>query len=150
MAYDRNNVFARILRGELPCIKVFEDQSTLALLDVMPQSDGHTLVLPKEPAGTLLDLSPEGATACIQTVRRVAAAVQRAVGAPGLLISQLNGEAAGQTVLHVHFHIIPRFPSLKLKPHGRERGDPDRLEQIAARIMTELDAARAREAGRIG
>jgi len=147
MSYDRNNVFARILRGELPCIKVFENADTLAFLDIMPQSDGHTLVLSKEQAVTLLDLSPEGADACVQTVRRVAAAVQRAVGAPGLLISQLNGEAAGQTVPHVHFHIIPRFPGLKLKAHGRERGDPDRLEQIAARIMTELDAARAREAG---
>ncbi|MCB1887491.1 MAG: HIT family protein [Rhodocyclaceae bacterium] len=142
MAYDDSNVFARILRGELPCIKVFEDDHTLAFLDIMPQSDGHTLVLPKEPAVTLLDLSPEGATACILTTRRVAAAVQRAVGAPGLLISQFNGEAAGQTVPHVHFHIIPRFPGLKLKAHGRERGDPDRLDQIAARITGELASAR--------
>ncbi len=142
MAYDDRNVFARILRGELPCIKVYEDALTLAFLDIMPQSDGHTLVLPKEPAVTLLDLSPEGATACILTTRRVAAAVQRAVGAPGLLISQFNGEAAGQTVPHVHFHIIPRFPGLKLKAHGRERGDPDRLDQIAARITGELAVAR--------
>ncbi|MCB1895747.1 MAG: HIT family protein [Zoogloeaceae bacterium] len=142
MAYDRNNVFARILRGELPCIKVYEDPATLAFLDIMPQSDGHTLVLPKEPAVTLLDLSPEAASACILTTKRVAAAVRRAVGAPGLLISQFNGEAAGQTVAHVHFHIIPRFPGLKLKAHAREKGDPDRLEQIAARIMGELDAQR--------
>ncbi len=142
MAYDDRNVFARILRGELPCIKVYEDALTLAFLDIMPQSDGHTLVLPKEPAVTLLDLSPEGATACILTTRRVAAAVQRAVGAPGLLISQFNGEAAGQTVPHVHFHIIPRFPGLKLKAHGRERGNPDRLDQIAARITGELAVAR--------
>ncbi|MCB1917780.1 MAG: HIT family protein [Rhodocyclaceae bacterium] len=142
MAYDRNNVFARILRGELPCIKVYEDAATLAFLDIMPQSDGHTLVLPKEYAVTLLDLSPEAASACILTTKRVAAAVRRAVGAPGLLISQFNGEAAGQTVPHVHFHIIPRFPGLKLKAHGREKGDPDRLEQIAARIMSEVDAQR--------
>lgn len=142
MSYDKHNVFARILRGELPCIKVYEDAATLAFLDIMPQSDGHTLVLPKEAAVTLLDLSPEGAAACILTTRRVAAAVQRAVGAPGLLISQFNGEAAGQTVPHVHFHIIPRFPGLKLKAHGREKGDPDRLEQIAARVMSELDVAR--------
>jgi len=99
-------------------------------------------VLPKEPAVTLLDLSPEGAAACIVVTRRVAAAIQRAVGAPGLLISQFNGEAAGQTVPHVHFHIIPRFPGLKLKPHGREKADPDRLDQIAARITGELMAAR--------
>ncbi|MCB1955713.1 MAG: HIT family protein [Rhodocyclaceae bacterium] len=142
MPYDKNNVFARILRGELPCIKVYEDAQTLAFLDIMPQSDGHTLVLPKEPAVTLLDLSPEGAAACIVVTRRVAAAIQRAVGAPGLLISQFNGEAAGQTVPHVHFHIIPRFPGLKLKPHGREKADPDRLDQIAARITGELMAAR--------
>ena len=140
MNYDHQNVFARILRGELPCVKIFEDEHTLAFLDIMPQAEGHALVLPKQSPVTLLDLSPQGAQACILTTRRVAAAVQRAVGAPGLLISQFNGEAAGQTVPHVHFHIIPRFPGLKLKSHGRERGDPDHLEQLAARVIAELQA----------
>lgn len=140
MAYDRNNVFARILRGESPSVKVFEDRHTLALLDIMPEADGHTLVLPKEAAATLLELSEASAQACILTIRRVAGAIQRAFGAPGLAIYQLNGEVAGQSVGHVHFHIIPRFPGLTLKAHARERGDPDRLDQIAARIIAEIDA----------
>lgn len=142
MSYDERNVFARILRGELPCAKVFEDEFSLAFLDVMPQAEGHTLVLAKERAVTLLELSPAAAQHCIATVQRVAGAVQRAVGAPGLLISQLNGAAAGQTVAHVHFHVIPRFPGIKLRAHARERCDPDRLDQIAARIVGELDAQR--------
>lgn len=142
MAYDHTNVFARILRGELPCVKLYEDGLTMAFLDAMPQAEGHALVVPKECAATLPELSAESAKACILTTRRVAAAVQRAVGAPGMLISQLNGEAAGQTVPHVHFHVIPRFPGLNLRPHGRERGDPDRLDQIAVRVIRELEVDR--------
>ena len=138
MAYDDHNVFARILRGELPCVKLYEDAATLAFLDVMPQAEGHTLVLPKEPAETLLELSPEAAAAAIHTTQKLARAVQVAVGAEGLLITQFNGPAAGQTVPHVHFHIIPRWEGVGLKPHSRERADPDRLELLAERIIAAL------------
>ena len=138
MAYDNHNIFARILRGELPCVRLYEDESTLAFLDIMPQAEGHTLVLPKEPAETLLDLSPAAAAATIHTTQRLARAVRAAVGAEGLLISQFNGAAAGQTVPHVHFHIIPRWEGVGLKAHGGERADPDQLELLAGRIIAAL------------
>src|SRR5690606_42139523 len=98
MVYDNNNIFAKILRGELPCIKVFEDDRTLAFMDIMPQADGHVLIIPKEPAVTLLDLSEEGAVAAIRTTRRIAIAVKKALGVEGIHVAQLNGAAAGQTV----------------------------------------------------
>lgn len=138
MAYDKQNVFARILRGELPCVRLYEDEATLAFLDIMPQAEGHTLVLPKEPAETLLELSPAAAAATIQTTQKLARAVQAAVGAEGLLISQFNGAAAGQTVPHVHFHILPRWEGVRLKSHGRDKADPDQLELLAERIIAAL------------
>lgn len=138
MSYDPQNIFARILRGELPCVRVYEDAATLAFLDIMPQAEGHTLVLPKEPAATLLDLSPAAAAATIQVTQKVARAVQVAVGAEGLLISQFNGAAAGQTVPHVHFHILPRWEGIRLKAHGRDKADPDQLELLAERIIAAL------------
>jgi histidine triad (HIT) family protein len=138
MAYDNQNVFARILRGELPCVKLYEDNATLAFLDIMPQAEGHTLVLPKEPAETLLELSPAAAAAAIHTTQKLARAVQVAVGAEGLLISQFNGAAAGQTVPHVHFHILPRWEGVQLKAHGRVKADPDQLELLAERIIAAL------------
>lgn len=138
MAYDQHNIFARILRGELPCVKLYEDEATLAFLDIMPQAEGHTLVLPKEPAETLPDLSPAAAAAAIQTTQKLARAVQVAVGAEGLLISQFNGAAAGQTVPHVHFHILPRWEGVQLKAHGRVKADPDHLELLAQRIIAAL------------
>jgi histidine triad (HIT) family protein len=98
MSYDPQNVFARILRGELPCIRLFEDEYTLAFMDLMPQTEGHTLVITREPAETLFELSPEGASACMRTTQHVAAAVKRAFDAPGIMITQVNGAAAGQTV----------------------------------------------------
>src|SRR5271165_6601339 len=134
MPYDPQNVFARILRGELPCIRLFEDERTLSFMDLMPQSEGHSLVITREPAETLFDLSPEGAAACIRTTQRVAAAVRRALDAPGILITQVNGAAAGQTVPHVHFHIIPRRPGEQLLRHAAVRADPKVLEDHAERI----------------
>lgn len=138
MAYDQHNIFARILRGEVPCVKLYEDEATLAFLDIMPQAEGHTLVLPKEPAETLPDLSPAAAAAAIQTTQKLARAVQVAVGAEGLVISQFNGAAAGQTVPHVHFHILPRWEGVQLKAHGRIKADPDQLELLAQRIIAAL------------
>ena len=108
MAYDRNNVFAKILRGEIPSTKVHEDENTLAFMDVMPQADGHVLVVPKEQAENIFDLSAEGAAALIRTTQRVARAVKTAMAAPGIMLAQLNGSEAGQTVFHIHFHVIPR------------------------------------------
>src|SRR5512146_1437638 len=104
MAYDNNNVFARILRGEIPCVKVFEDDKTLSFMDVMPQAEGHVLVIPKEPAENVLDLSAEGAAALMATTQRVARAVKKGLDAPGIMLAMLNGVPAGQSVFHVHFH----------------------------------------------
>jgi histidine triad (HIT) family protein len=138
MAYDNQNVFAKILRGELPCVKLYEDDATLAFMDLMPQADGHCLVLPREAAETLFDLSPEAAAAAMVTTQKLALAVREALGAPGVFIGQFNGKTAGQSVPHVHFHIIPRFADAALKPHARERADPAALNALAQRIIAAL------------
>jgi histidine triad (HIT) family protein len=134
MAYDPQNIFARILRGELPCERLYEDAHTLAFMDIMPQAEGHALVITREPAETLLELSPDGAAACIRTTQHLARAVQRAFDAPGILIAQVNGTAAGQTVPHVHFHVIPRRAGQPLLMHATVRADPDQLRLQAERI----------------
>ncbi len=138
MAYDNGNIFAKILRGEIPSVKVFEDEHTLAFMDVMPQAEGHVLVVPKEPAENILDLSPEGAAAMITTTQAVAKAVRKALGVPGIMLAQLNGAAAGQSVFHVHFHVIPRTGGVDLHLHARDMVDPKSLEPIAARIRSAL------------
>jgi histidine triad (HIT) family protein len=139
MAYDTNNVFARILRGEIQAHKVYEDVYTLAFMDVMPQSNGHTLVIPKFEAENLFDLAPESLSATILTTQRIARAVKKAFDPPGILIAQLNGTGAGQSVFHIHFHIMPRYEGLDLKLHAREMADPNVLAQQAARIRAALD-----------
>jgi len=139
MAYDRNNVFARIVRGEVPAHKVFEDEHTLAFMDVMPQADGHTLVIPKAEAENLFDLPGPALAATILTTQRVARAVQKAFAAPGILIAQLNGPAAGQSVFHLHFHVLPRHEGLDLRFHARDMADPALLAAHAARVRTALD-----------
>lgn len=136
--YDTNNVFAKILRGEIPSVKVYEDAKTLAFMDVMPQADGHVLVIPKEAAENMFDLSPEGAAAMIATTQKVAKAVRTALNAPGIMLTQLNGSAAGQSVFHVHFHIIPRSAGVDMKFHARDMVDPKSLEPIAAKIRNAL------------
>lgn len=139
MNYDSGNAFARILRGELPSLKIYEDEATLAIMDIMPQADGHVLVIPKEAAVEIFELSPDGACACIRTTQKVAAAVKAALDAPGIMIAQFNGSAAGQTVPHVHFHIIPRREAEPLRMHGRVPADPVHLREIAARIVAALE-----------
>ena len=136
--YDNNNIFAKILRGEIPSVKVFEDDKTLAFMDVMPQTDGHVLVIPKEPAENILDLSPEGAAAMIATTQAVARAVKKGLGVPGIMLVQLNGAPAGQSVFHVHFHVIPRSSGVDMHLHARDMVDPKKLEPIAARIRSAL------------
>jgi len=139
MTYDPNNILAKILRNEAPSIKLYEDEHTYVMLDIMPQHDGHTLVLTKEPAATLFDLSPEGAAACIKTVKKVAHAIRDSLAPDGISIGQFNGEAAGQTVHHVHFHIVPRSEGQTLRGHAREMGDPAELEKIAEKIRAALN-----------
>src|SRR5215469_10792736 len=139
MSYDTNNVFARILRGELPCAKVYEDAHTLALMDIMPSTEGHTLVIPREPAETIFDLSPEAASHVMATVQRVARAVKKALSSPGVMLVQLNGSAAGQSIPHVHFHVLPRTHGLELSLHGRAQVDLAKLELLAEKIRRELE-----------
>jgi len=141
MDYDPQNPFARILRGELPCVKVYEDAHTLAMMDIMPQAEGHVLVLPKEAAAELFALSDDGAAACIRTTKKVAAAVKAALGAPGVMVAQFNGASAGQTVPHVHFHIVPRQQAAPLIPHASKQADIGELQALAARIIAALDAS---------
>ncbi len=138
MAYDSSNVFAKILRGEIPCVKVFEDDRTLAFMDVMPQAEGHVLVIPKEAAENLLDLSADGAAALMATTQRVAKAVKKGLNAPGIMLAQLNGAPAGQSVFHVHFHVIPRDAGIDLGFHARGMVDAKLLEPVAAKIRAAL------------
>ena len=138
MAYDPNNIFAKILRGEIPCVKIYEDMHTLSFMDVMPQTDGHTLVITKEPVENVFDLSTEGASALMATTQKVAKAVQKGLVCPGLMLIQLNGAPAGQSVFHLHFHIIPRAAGIDLKFHARSMVDHTTLEPIAAKIRAAL------------
>jgi histidine triad (HIT) family protein len=138
LAYDNNNVFAKILRGEIPCVKVFEDAKTLAFMDVMPQTEGHVLVIPKEAAENIHDLSPQGAAAMMVTTQKVANAVKKALDVPGIMLAQLSGAAAGQSVFHVHFHVIPRHAGVDMHLHARDMVAAKTLEPIAAKIRSAL------------
>jgi len=138
MAYDDNNIFARILRGELPKVAVYEDDLTLAFMDIAPSVEGHVLVITKEPAEGIIDLSPEGAAALIKTTQKVAKALKTALDCPGVMLAQLNGTAAGQSVPHIHFHVLPRTAGADLNFHGRVLQKPEVLEPVAARIRAAL------------
>ncbi len=138
MAYDPNNIFARIVRGEIPCVRVYEDADTLAFMDLMPQSEGHALIVPKVAGENLLDTPPESVAAAIRTTQRIARAAKAAFGPPGLIITQFNGPAAGQTVFHLHFHVIPVYTEAGLRLHAREKVSADVLEANAARIRAAL------------
>jgi len=139
MPYDDANIFARILRGEIPAYKVYEDEQTLAFMDVMPQSDGHALVIPKVAAQNLFDLAPEALSATILTTQRVARAVKKAFNPPGVMLVQLNGAGAGQSVFHIHFHIVPRYAGIDLRFHAREMADHKMLADHAARVRAAFD-----------
>lgn len=138
MSYDSENIFAKILRNDAPAFKVFEDEYSLAFMDVMPQIDGHTLVIPKYKAENLLDCDPDILGHTIRTAQRVGAAVQEAFSAPGFMLAQLNGSAAGQTVFHLHFHILPRYEGLEFRMHARDMADFDLLEAHAEKIRAAL------------
>lgn len=137
MTYDDQNIFARILRGELPAIKVYEDDQVLAFMDIMPQAEGHTLVIPKSPAVTLLDLDPTVAAYTIQIVQKVANAIKSALNVDGIVLMQLSGEAAGQTVPHVHFHLIPSSVH-ELGKHAVQMGDQAKIQELADKIKAAL------------
>lgn len=138
MSYDPNNAFAKILNKELPCVRVYEDERTLVFMDIMPQAEGHVLIVPKEQASTIFELSEEGAVACIKTTRRIALAVKAALGTDQLLIAQVNGALAGQTVPHIHFHVIPRYAGAPLREHAKKLEDRAKLEEVAQRIIRAL------------
>lgn len=134
MAYDESNIFAKILRGEIPCHKLYEDEDTLAFLDIMPRSEGHTLVITKEKARDLFDISPEALAKLMAVVQKLAPRIKEAVGAGGVLIQQFNGPAAGQTVFHLHVHIVPRKEGEPLKPHAGQMEDQAKLAATAEKI----------------
>ena len=115
MSYDDNNIFAKILRGEMPAHKIFEDDETFAFLDIMPRSKGHTLVIPKKPAINMMDVEPDDLCTLIRSVHKLAPIVRKAMGADGFVIQQFNEAAAGQMVFHIHFHIVPRYVDVPLK-----------------------------------
>ena len=137
MAYDEQNIFAKIFRGELPAIKVYEDDKTLAFMDIMPQADGHTLVIPKESAETLFDLSPESAAHTIQIVQKIGVAIKKALNTEGIVLMQLNDKTAGQTVPHIHFHLVPTSLQ-QLGKHASQMGDQDKIKTIAEKIKAAL------------
>ncbi len=138
MAYDTTNIFARLLRGEIPSHRVYEDEHTVAIMDVMPQGVGHTLVLPKAPSRNLLDADPATLGALFSTVQKVANAVKKAFDADGVVVSQFNETAAGQTVFHLHVHILPRFEGVDLKKHAMEMEKPEILAENAEKIRIAL------------
>ena len=140
-AYDPANVFARILRSELPCTRVFEDAETLAFMDIMPRCDGHVLVIPKAPVRNILDATPVQLAAIMKTTQLVSIAMMNAFAADGLSIQQANEAAGGQEVFHLHVHVLPRWTGQKLRPHTGAMAARDVLETQAARIRTALPAA---------
>jgi histidine triad (HIT) family protein len=138
VAYDPNNIFAKILRGEVPCHKVHEDEHILAFMDIMPRAKGHTLVIPKAPARNILDVSPEMLSRTIVAVQRVAKAAKVAFAADGITLAQFSESAGGQVVFHLHFHILPRYHGVELlPPHGNIEAN-DKLAADAEKLRHAL------------
>lgn len=139
-AYDTDNIFAKILRGEIPSHRVYEDDAVVAFMDVMPQGPGHTLVVPKAPSRNLLDADPSTFGPLFTVVQKVALAVKKALNADGVTILQFNEPASGQTVYHLHIHVIPRFDGISLKPHTGAVEKPEVLAANAEKIRAALSA----------
>lgn len=137
-AYDSNNIFAKILRGEIPSQRVYEDEHAVAFMDVMPQAPGHVLVIPKAPSRNMLDADPQVLAHVIPVVQKLANAVKDAFDADGVFIGQFNEPAAGQTVYHLHFHIIPRHEGAALRPHSGKMEDGAVLAANAEKIRQAL------------
>lgn len=138
--YDQDNIFAKILREELPAEKVFEDDHTFVIMDIMPRGDGHCLVLPKTPARNIFDIDAEAYGHVAQTTKRLAQACKHAFEADGVTIQQFNEAAGGQVVFHLHVHIIPRHEGIKLRPHSGEMEKPEVLKANAQKIRAALNA----------
>jgi histidine triad (HIT) family protein len=136
--YDSSNIFAKILRGEIPGHKVYENDDVLAFMDIMPRGDGHTLVISKTPSRTILDIPQDALAKLILAVQHVAAGVKIALNADGITIQQFNEPAGGQVVFHLHFHIIPRFEGIKMRAHTSEMAPPEQLKAFAERIRLHL------------
>ncbi|MGL4286275.1 MAG: HIT family protein [Phreatobacter sp.] len=139
-AYDPNNIFARILRGELPAEKVYETDRVLAFMDIMPRADGHVLVIPKTPARNLLDIKPEDLAELAKGAQVVAKVVKTGMAADGLTIQQFNESSGGQVVFHIHVHVLPRWEGVALRPPGT-MAKPEVLAEHAARIRAAFPAA---------
>lgn len=136
-AYDTDNIFAKILRGEIPSTRVYEDDDTLAFMDIMPRSDGHLLVIPKTPCRNLLDATPEQLAAVIATVQKMSHAVMAAFDADGVTVQQFNEAAGGQEVFHLHFHVLPRHEGVSVRAPGT-MGDFELIAQHAEKIKASL------------
>jgi len=136
-AYDPDNVFAKILRGEMPCHEVYRDEHTLAFLDIMPRVDGHTLVIPKNPSRNILDAAPDDVTRCAATAQKIAKAAKKAFAADGVALWQFSESASGQVVFHLHFHVLPRHEGVELRPAG-QMADNDVLAEHAAKLRQTL------------
>ena len=141
MSYDDTNIFAKLLRGEIPSHRVYEDDAVIAFMDVMPQGKGHTLVVPRAPSRNLLDADAATLSPLFSVVQKVAQAVKKAFSADGVTIMQFNEPASGQTVYHLHVHVIPRFDGIPLKPHSGEMEKPDVLAADAEKIKSALRTA---------
>lgn len=137
-AYDDTNIFAKILRAEIPSHRVYEDEHTVALMDVMPQAPGHVLVVPKAPSRNIFDADPAVLSRTIPVVQKIANAVKEAFDADGVLVCQFNEPVAGQTIFHLHFHVIPRHEGVALKPHSGKMEDGAVLAANAEKIRAEL------------
>lgn len=138
MTYDDSNVFAKILRGELPCHKVYETDKVLAFMDIMPRGDGHVLVIPKTNARNILDADPADLADLFNAVQVLARGVRQAFSADGVTVQQFNESAGGQVVFHLHVHVIPRFEGVALKPHTGQMAANDLLAEHATKIRTAL------------
>ena len=140
-AYDDQNIFANILRGEASCVKLYEDALAFAFMVIMPRGPGHLLVIPKTPARNILDVAPEALAGIMPAVRKLARAAKAALGADGVSVLQFNERAGGQVVFHLHFHVIPRFDGVQLKPPGGPMVPAAELEPVAAKIRAALAAS---------
>jgi len=138
MTYDANNIFAKVLRGEIPSHKVYEDPDALVIMDAMPQSPGHTLIIPKAPSRNLLDADPEMLARLAPLVQKIMRAVKEAFAADGVTLVQFNEPASGQTVFHLHFHVIPRIEGTPLKPHTGAMEESDVLAANAEKVRKVL------------
>jgi len=136
--YDDTNVFAKILRGELPCLKVYEDEVALAFMDIMPRADGHVLVIPKAAARNILDVDPAVLGELVKRVQVIARAAKKGLDAEGVTVTQFNEGAGGQVVFHLHFHVMPRWSGVQLRPPGTP-GDAEVLKGFRDKIVAALD-----------